>query len=92
MWFRGKILIFSSKYSFLAQNHENALFDEIRGFCKNQQNPKNRENGKKGQKQPKMGVFDDFDDFDDFAILPKTPKIGPQTGFQEATGQNSSLF
>jgi len=59
------------------------LFDEIRGFCKNQQNLKNRENGKKGQKQPKKGVFDDFDDFEDFAILPKTRKIGPQNGFRK---------
>jgi hypothetical protein len=59
------------------------LFDEIRGFCKNQQNAKNRENGKKGQKQLKMGVFDDFDDFDDFAILPKNRKIGPQNGFRK---------
>ena len=68
------------------------LFDEIRGFCKNQQNPKNRENGKKGQKQPKKGFFDDFDDFDDFAILPKTAKIGPQNGFRKEKRRFSSLF
>ena len=71
---------------------ERPIFSKIRGFChfphflkiwKNPQNPQN---------PLFLVIFAIFASFDDFVILPKTPKIGPQTGFQEATGQNSSLF